>query len=234
MGKVKIGVPMRYYRAGEKQAMMGCITESTRRALQAEGAEVVSILPVQDVALGECSYTEIPKLTEVEKQEIIKQIQECDGVFLPGGQRFMPYDHLIVDYVIEQNIPVLGVCMGMQLLNSFHKTTVDVKRNDDSHAQKQEKGVCHEIKIDRNSRLFEILGKEKTEVNSFHHYQIVENPEFRAVAKSPDGVIEAIERGEGGFCLGVQWHPERDYGENADSQKIMRAFIDAVKKYQRD
>jgi len=53
-------------------------------------------------------------------------------------------------------------------------------------------------------------------------------PGFRAAARSPDGIIEAIERTDHPFFVGVHWHPER-MAESQITRKLLRAFVAATR-----
>ena len=84
---------------------------------------------------------------------------------------------------------------------------------------------AHAVTIDKNSRLYDLLGKDEMMVNSFHKKQVVENPAYQVVARSSDGVIEALEYPGEVFHVGVQWHPEKMYDYDRDARKIIDAFI---------
>jgi gamma-glutamyl-gamma-aminobutyrate hydrolase PuuD len=76
----------------------------------------VGILPVQDVLYTDLRYDEVPKLTEPGKEKIIKVLELCDGVLLPGGNRWFEYEEFICQYAHDNNIPLLGICQGMQVM----------------------------------------------------------------------------------------------------------------------
>ena len=80
----------------------------------------------------------------------------------------------------------------------------------------------HTINIE-NSKLKDIIGKTKITVNSYHHKQVLKSKEFRVVARSYDGVIEAVETDDSIFQIGVEWHPERKNDEN--SKNLFQEFI---------
>ena len=63
------------------------------------------------------------------------------------------------------------------------------------------------IEIEKDSKLYEILGETTIEVNS-RHFDCVEYTDLDCVAKAEDGLIEAIEDKSKKFFIGVQWHPE--------------------------
>ena len=90
--------------------------------------------------------------------------------------------------------------------------------------------LVHEVTILKNSKLYEIIGKEKIMVNSFHNYHATSNHVYRTVATSSDGQIEALEYPTDTFHLGVQWHPEISYDFDENSRKVIDAFISHAKE----
>lgn len=131
----------------------------------------------------------------------------CDGIIIQGGSDIHKYHYKIVDYAINNNIPLLGICMGHQVvgLYSTSKEEKDLVKIDNHYKI----GEQHLINIDKNSNLYKIF-KEKIYVNSRHLFKLNEVKEpFKIVAKSEDDVIEAIEYiDDEHFILSVQWHPE--------------------------
>ena len=91
-----------------------------------------------------------------------------------------------------------------------------------------DEGYSHKVKIKRSSRLYDILGEEEIDVNSFHKYQSYENKYYNISAFSEDGVIEAIEFCSDTFNMGIQWHPEISYEKDIYSKKIIDSFIEAA------
>lgn len=131
----------------------------------------------------------------------------CDGIIIQGGSDIHKYHYKIVDYAINNNIPLLGICMGHQVvgLYSTNKEEKDLVKIDNHYKI----GEQHLVNIDKNSNLYKIF-KEKLYVNSRHLFKLneVKQP-FKIVARSDDDVIEAIEYiDDEHFILSVQWHPE--------------------------
>jgi putative glutamine amidotransferase len=113
-------------------------------------------------------------------------------------------------------MPVLGICRGLQALNvarggTLHQHLADVTDGRVEHRQTVAGTITtHHVEVATDSLLAEIVGGYGLKVNSFHH-QAVETlgTGLRAVAWSPDGVVEAIESvTRGPLYVGVQWHAE--------------------------
>ena len=77
----------------------------------------------------------------------------------------------------------------------------------------------------KNSKLFNIIGNDNIMVNSFHNRMVKENNNYKVVAYSDDGIIEAIEYEGDTFNIGVQWHPEISYFFDNNSKRIIDSFI---------
>lgn len=187
-------------------------------------------------------------------------VRECDGILLTGGEdvhpRFFDRPDLykycyaddvnetrdevelkILEYTEANNIPVLGICRGLQIANVFFGGTLiaDIptwgkynhsKLPDDSDRH-------HEIQVDPASWLFGLVEETSGTVNSNHHQSAdLIGKGLVVSALSPDGVIEAIERknpAAGPFLCLVQWHPERMNDQNSNFVKnIQKAFVEKV------
>lgn len=131
----------------------------------------------------------------------------CNGIIIQGGSDIYPYHFQIVEYCFKNNIPILGICMGHQILGLYSTNQNEddlIKIN--NHYNKDKK---HIISIKQGSTLYKIFGPT-LEVNTRHLYALdkVKKP-FKVSALSEDNVIEAIEYiDDNHFLLGVQFHPE--------------------------
>jgi len=138
--------------------------------------------------------------------------------------------------VLEERMPVLGICGGMQVLNvasggSLYQD-VSLLGIDPAAHRVEGKDVFHDIRIVPGSRLAEIVGRRELRVNSAHH-QAVKQPGRGAVitAAAPDGVIEAIEFPGVSFAIGVEWHPER-MPDDESQRQLFRSLVSAARTAQ--
>ena len=130
----------------------------------------------------------------------------------------------------DRGMPVLGICLGAQTLNvAFGGSLLQHIPDDVPGAVAHEDGAEHTIKIEPGTILARALGVESATVNSYHHQGIGEiAPGFRVSARSSDGIVEAIERTDHPFFMGVHWHPER-LSSSETTRKLLRAFVDATR-----
>ena len=221
-----IGIPLRYSHLSDGRPIL-YLGEIVRRTFQKAGAYVFPIAPVQDVDYMNTKGNEFPALTNDEKKVIKKNLEMCDGVFFPGGTKFTPYDRYLLECCIEMQIPVLAVCLGMQMMGCYDEE-VKLEDNQSSilhHQGDDDISLVHQVIIDKNSKLYQILGKKEILVNSFHKRHTTDNHVYRTVARSLDGQVEALEYPGMCFNLGVQWHPEISYDFDDNSRKIIDYFI---------
>ena len=120
----------------------------------------------------------------------------------------------------------------MQIMSVYKKESDDLEiiNTDINHSVNVNKKLVHSVKIDKSSKLYNIISKDEIMVNSYHKFRVKENPYYKTVAKSPDGVIEAMEMEGATFNIGVQWHPEKMYDSDIYSKKIIDEFIKVSSK----
>ena len=139
------------------------------------------------------------------------------------------------------NLPVLGICRGSQVLNVAAGGTLiqDIPSSivtDLPHSVVVPKdALAHDVRVAAGSTLERALGAAvlpgagTCTVNSRHHQSIARlGRAFIATATSADGVIEAIEAPEAGFCVGVQWHPE-NFWRTGEFASLFDAFVGAAR-----
>ena len=168
-----------------------------------------------------------------DKHVIVNTLEHIDALILSGGgdinplwageepspklhginqERDLP-ELLIARLAYNRQVPMLGICRGIQTLATAFGGKVAQDISDVAtikHSQDADRSEpTHSVIIDEDSSLFDIYKSTKVMVNSFHHQAVAEaGDKFRVIAKSPDGIIEAMESSEFKSILGVQWHPE--------------------------
>ena len=158
----------------------------------------------------------IPVLINENNLELIKF---CGGILLTGGDEKGALDDYLIKYALDNNLPLLGICQGMQSMALYNTNNKLV--NVSNHYK------CEHIINIEDSKLKNIIGKSEIIVNSYHHQQVLSSKEFKVTARSCDGVIEALESSNDICQIGVEWHPERM--NNEDSKRIFREFIRQIK-----
>ena len=138
----------------------------------------------------------------------------------------------IARMAVERDLPVLGVCGGIQVLNVAFggKLIQDIASEIKDALAHQQKATAvepsHEIRISHGTRLSKIIREPVVRVNSSHHQAIKSLGQGLVVnAVAPDGVIEGLEHPECGFALGVQWHPEFLYRQDKHHRRLFEAFL---------
>ena len=143
------------------------------------------------------------------------------------------FEWALVEAMLRQDKPVLGICGGQQLLAVILGATLiqhipDALPSALAHEQpnpRTESG--HAVTVVPDSLLFHIVQKKTLHVNSAHHQAVRSVPDTLIVnAFAPDGIIEGIEAPRYRFCLGVQWHPE--YHVDSADGRLFDSLIQAA------
>lgn len=151
-------------------------------------------------------------------------INICDGIIFQGGDDFEKYDLETLNYVHSIDKPVLGICLGMQLMGiMLGGEMIDVKNH------KKKLYYAHSIKIKRNSKLYNIFKQDIVKVNSRHKSALININKYIS-AISDDGVVEGIEDDSKKFFIGIQWHPENMISYDSKQNNLFKTFINACKK----
>ena len=221
-----IGLIARVEYPGETGKLV--MNERYRRTVVKYGGNPTLIMPPQEFDYTVTKYEDQPLLTEEEKEMIRAQLKNCDGILMTGGFRFNYFDLFVTEYAIENDIPLLGICLGMQVISNYKREKAWNEKNDSFINHMVEEGLAHNVTLDKESFLYSIIGKEKFMVNSRHNYHAAPNDNFQVSSVSDDNYIESIEMKDKKFIVGVQWHPEDMDDET--SKKLFEAFIDCCKK----
>ncbi len=135
-----------------------------------------------------------------------------------------------------QALPLLGVCRGAQIINVARGGTLHPELHDVFHGAPRRRTVLpfKHVRIDRDSRLFRLLGVDRLKVNALHHQAIDRlGAQLRAVAWDEYGIVQAIEGTDGShFLFGVQWHPEYMIWDR-HQRRLYRALVTAARNAMR-
>ena len=205
--------------------------ESLNRSVNKNGGIPFLILPNQDVEYSISIPNKVPRLTDNEKEDLKRLVDMCDGIIQPGGNRLFEYDQFIYEYAKEKDIPILGICAGMQLicLNEVKEDNILRKVNDDDTHQEQEEKYVHKVILEDNTVLMDILKEKEFMVNSKHTYCVDKIGDLKLLAKSEDGIVEGIQVKNKKFIVGIQWHPESMFGYDDIQYKMFEYFINKCK-----
>lgn len=204
-----------------------------------------------------------------DKDVIINTLDKIDGLVLTGGGDINPLwageepsprlhginhmrdkaELLTVRLAYNRQIPMLGICRGIQTLVTALDGEVDQDIAESfaaahgagraaaaaghsliKHSQDADRSEpTHTVMISRESVLYSLYKTETLAVNSIHHQAVrASGRRFSVSAKAPDGVIEAIESSEFKPFIGVQWHPEW-LGESG--QVLFRWLVDRARDF---
>jgi putative glutamine amidotransferase len=135
----------------------------------------------------------------------------------------------------QRGVPLLAICRGMQELNvalggTLHQRLQDLPGRIDHSTPMQpyseiRTGKAHFVSVRAGGQLAEIVGDGRLSVNSLHNQGIDRLARgLVEEAHAIDGTIEAVSGDGPGYLLGVQWHPEYDFGHDAASRRIFESF----------
>ena len=189
--------------------------------------------------------------------DVEQMLSICDGLLMTGGADVNPrlygedplpecgpmqpirdeLEYRLLDYAIEADMPILGVCRGSQILNVFLGGSLyqDLARQFEgsiNHAMNPPYEIpCHRVMLEEGEPLQVLLQTDALPVNSIHHQAVKRvAPTLVPLARSMDGVIEGVWMPGKRFVWGVQWHPEWFWSIDARQKRIVQAFVDACKR----
>ena len=189
-----------------------------------------------------------------DEQEIDQLMAMCDGILFTGGHDVSPslykesplncvscceardkMEIIVLKRVIDNNIPALGICRGIQFINaalggSLYQDLPSQFSSSTEHHQKPPYDVpVHTVDIISDTPLHHCLEKEKIQVNSYHHQAVkILASSLKPTAISEDGLTEGLYMPDHRFLWAIQWHPEFSYQNDDNSRKIFEALIKAA------
>jgi putative glutamine amidotransferase len=144
----------------------------------------------------------------------------------------------LAERAMEADLPLLAICRGAQVLNVAAGGTLvqDIPTavgSELTHSVQTPDEIAHAVDVADGSRLEQVLGRaldasRLCRVNSRHHQSVGRvGASLVASARSEDGVVEAVERPDAAFCLGVQWHPE-NFWRTGEFKGLFESFVEAA------
>ena len=213
--------------------------------------ESIWLIPGYQKMLEEAGAVPLILPFSTERNTVQQLCRMADGFLFTGGQDVNPSlygerksdrcgeilserDEMEIQYFsycLDNDVPALGICRGIQFMNAFLGGTLyqDLPSEKGlNHVQKPPySSHFHSVEVMEGTLLHDILGKDKINVNSYHHQAVRDVSEkLEICAVSEDGIVEALAHREKEFILAVQWHPELDYSLEINSRKIVKYFVD--------
>ncbi len=146
-------------------------------------------------------------------KNVFELVKLCDGIILTGGDILCKLDYKLVVYLYKNDIPTLGICMGMQLMGLYKGGKLKKINN--------HYNVYHKVFFSDPSPLSSIY-KRGSVVVSRHHECLI-NTKLKVIARDEEGIIEGVEDNKKRFFIGIQWHPESLNSKCSD--KLINYFI---------
>jgi len=210
-------------------------------SLERAGAEVRQLNPEVDplpAALDGCDGVMLTGGEDVDPAEYGEKEKHPTVYLAPERDR---YELALARLALSRDLPLLAICRGAQVLNVAAGGTLiqDIPSQhptDISHSITFPKNVTvHDVTIAPHTCLSVLLAGRlpaggHVAVNSRHHQSIKDPaPGFVVSATAPDGVVEAIEKRDAAFCVGVQWHPE-NFWRTGEFSSLFDGFVEAARR----
>jgi putative glutamine amidotransferase len=206
-------------------------------ALARAGGRAVLITPADDDARLTAILDEIDALLLTGGGDVDPALYGGDpGDAGSSDRRRDEFEIRLIRRALERDMPILGICRGIQILNVAHGGTVRNLRSDaalcDRHGIDMDSFTAHEVDIAAGTHLAEVLGAHRHRVNSFHGQAVGRvGADLRVCATADDGVIEGVERRDRAFVIGIQWHPEITSLTNEAALALFRALVRQAEAY---
>lgn len=225
-----IGIVSKHYAKYKNDRTDTFIRDELKQAIFDNDGVAIGILPTED----KIKYTGdidnlYDDLSEVEKENLVSQIELCDGVILQGGTETDNYESIVAKYCYDNDIPILGICAGQNnIVRALGGTTYKIP-NPEKHNKSFDEYV-HSITINKDSKFFSIVNTESMSVNSRHQRAVKDCPLLEKVGFCEDGYPDVVESKDKKFYIGVRFHPESLYKKDEIHNKIFKVFINCCKK----
>lgn len=229
-GNVIIGIVSKHYPV-DKNRTDSFIRDEVKQAIFDNNAIAIGILsPEDNITFSGDDWQD--NLSKKEVNDLIKQINLCDGIILQGGLETERYECWIAKYAYENDIPILGICAGQNnIVRALGGTTYKIanpEKHDVSFVD-----YVHNVKIDETSKFYSIVKSNEIKVNSRHKRTIKDCPNLIKVGFCEDGYPDVVESSEKSFFIGIRFHPESLYKKDEYMNNIFKSLIDICDKRKR-
>lgn len=188
---------------------------------------------------------------KIDRAEAKRRLEPFDGLLLIGGGDVDPsqygedplpdcygidsiadlFEMNLLLAATDRDLPVLAVCRGIQVMNVSFGGALD--QHITGREGLMEHGIpgtapaMHEVRLEAGSLTAKAMGAETPTCSSSHHQALARLGEgLIPVGWTEDGIVEAVERPEGAWTVGVQWHPERTAARDPAQQALFDAFVE--------
>lgn len=230
--KAIIGIVGKHYNS-EKQRTDTYIRDEVKQAVFDNEAIAIGILAPKEELIY-CRNNWNSFIDNLRKNDIINQINLCDGIILQGGNTNEVFESFIAKYCYDNDIPCLGLCAGQNCIADALGGTIKSVDNPEIH-NKGKALYVHDIQIiDKDSKFYSIVQTDNMKVNSRHKNVLDKHPSLEVVALDCDGNIEVVESKDKQFYMGVRYHPESLYKIDQKHNVIFQSFINSCKNRKRE
>lgn len=200
--------------------------DEIRYLIVKNGGTAIMLLPTEATLMfNDNDIKDEAILSQEELKELYRQIELCDGFILQGGLYSSNYEIEMAKKIIELDKPLIGICAGFN--NILRAIGTDVIEDKTKSHDIYDKDYRHEISIINGTKLYDLINKDKYNVNSIHS-MIAPKENVERFAKissfSYDGLVESFELKDKKFILGIKWHPELML-EDDFTQNLFSEFI---------
>ncbi len=185
-------------------------------------------------------------------EDYLTLCEKCQGFLFTGGHDVDPtlyredplpqcgiickardnLERLIFDYAYEQDIPLFGICRGIQIINVlcggslYQDLPEQHPSGTDHHMHPPYDRVCHNVELTPGQPLEKLLRQSILGVNSYHHQAVKQlGTNLEIMAKSEDGLVEGVYIPAKKYIRAVQWHPEYHYRKDPLESLIVNDFV---------
>lgn len=200
--------------------------DEIRYLIVKNGGIAITLLPTEaTLKFNNNDIKDDTVLSDEEKNELYRQIDLCDGFILQGGLYSSNYEIEMAKKIIELDKPLIGICAGFN--NILRAIGTDVIEDKTKSHDIYDKDYRHEVSIINGTKLYDLINKDKYDVNSIHT-MIAPKEKVEGYANisslSYDGLVESFELKNKKFVMGIKWHPELML-EDEFPDKLFKEFI---------